>query len=90
MVSIIKLQALVYDMLPSWRKVPEGDARSVQYHLCKPVDARLTEGPKLDGLLKIQTESELKLGNGQSAGLLVSFISESIGKLSQLSLSLSL
>ena len=24
-----KLQALVYDILPSWRKVPESDARSV-------------------------------------------------------------
>ena len=33
----------------------EGDARSVQYHLCRPVGAKLAEGPKLDGLLKIQT-----------------------------------
>lgn len=38
-----------------WRKVPEGDARCVQYHLCRSVDAKLTEGLKFDGLLKIQT-----------------------------------
>ena len=38
----VKLQALVYDILPPWRKVPESDARSVAWSMPPPSPLHLS------------------------------------------------